>query len=151
MPQPDPAGLIAHIDGGARGNPGPAGFGVHVKDGAGAEVASLYGYLGHQTNNVAEYAALLAALTFAVQQGAGTMKILSDSELLVRQINGSYKVRHPYLQKLHARAVHLMRRLDAVSVSHVRREQNKDADRLANMAMDTSGEQPEGITRGLLP
>ena len=151
MPQPDADVLIAHIDGGARGNPGPAGFGVYIQDGGGVEVASLFGFLGHQTNNVAEYAALLAALKYAEGRGARTLRILSDSELLVKQINGSYKVRNPYLQKLHGRALHLMRRLASVSVAHVRREQNKDADRLANEAMDTSGEQPEGITQGLLP
>ena len=143
--------MIAHIDGGARGNPGTAGFGVHVQDEEGREVASLYGYLGVQTNNVAEYAGLLAALRWALQQNARPLTIRSDSELLVRQISGVYRVKNPVLQKLHASAMSLIRQVGQVRVTHVRREQNKEADRLANIAMDTRGEQPEGIVTGLLP
>ena len=143
--------LIANIDGGARGNPGASGFGVFVQDESGEEVASLYGYLGEQTNNVAEYAGLLAALRYASSQGARRMKIRSDSELLVRQINGEYRVKNPRLIELHRAARGLISRIGGVTVEHVRREQNKDADRLANEAMDTRGESPEGITDGLLP
>ena len=121
-----------------------------MQDEQGKEVASLYGYLGHQTNNVAEYAALLAALNYALAAGAGALKIRSDSELLVRQINGRYRVKNAALQKLHGKAVALMRRVGKVSVDHVRREQNRDADRLANMAMDTRQDSPAGLSLGLL-
>lgn len=145
-----PASLIANIDGGARGNPGESGFGVYVQDEQGHEVASLHGYLGRQTNNVAEYAALLAALRYAAGQGVTRFKIRSDSELLVRQINGQYRVKNPMLQKLHQAALSLMRRCGRVTVEHVRREQNRQADRLANEAMDTRQDDPPGIASGLL-
>ena len=147
---PDRATIIASIDGGARGNPGQAGFGVYVEDEAGTEIASLYGYLGERTNNVAEYAGLLAALRFAFERGIERIAIRSDSQLLVRQINGEYRVKNPTLQRLHATAKRLMQRIGSVTIRHVRREENRDADRLANEAMDTRAEQPEGITRGLL-
>lgn len=143
--------LVASIDGGARGNPGSSGFGVFVQNEEGEEVASLYGYLGEQTNNVAEYAGLLAALRYASGAGARRLRVRSDSELLVRQINGEYRVKNPRLAQLHAAARGMMSRIGNVTVEHVRREQNKDADRLANEAMDTRGESPEGITDGLLP
>lgn len=143
--------LIANIDGGARGNPGTAGFGVFVQDESGEEVASLYGYLGEQTNNVAEYAGLLAALRYAASRGARRLRVRSDSQLLVRQINGEYKVKNSRLLELHRAARGMISRIGGVTVEHVRREQNKDADRLANEAMDTRGESPEGITDGLLP
>lgn len=142
--------MIAHIDGGSRGNPGTAGFGVHVQDEDGRELAALYGYLGVQTNNVAEYAGLLAALRWALQHDTRRLSIRSDSELLVRQISGVYRVKNPVLQKLHASALALMRQVGQVKVTHVRREQNKEADRLANLAMDSRGEQPEGVAAGLL-
>ena len=142
--------LLANIDGGARGNPGAAGFGVYVQDDKGQEVASLYGYLGYQTNNVAEYAGLLAALKFALDSGAVALKIRSDSELLVRQISGRYRVKNLALQRLHGKAIALMRKVGKVTVDHVRREQNRDADRLANMAMDTRQDSPAGVSQGLL-
>ena len=142
--------LVAHIDGGARGNPGTAGFGVFIQDQQGHEVASLYGYLGHQTNNVAEYAALLAALRYAVDHKLAGLSIRSDSELLVRQIGGQYRVKNTALMRLHGAAIKLMRQVGRVTVEHVRREQNKDADRLANVAMDTRSEAPAGVTDGLL-
>jgi ribonuclease HI len=142
--------LVANIDGGARGNPGEAGFGVYVQDELGREVASLYGYLGHQTNNVAEYAALLAALRYGAGRGVARLKIRSDSELLVRQINGQYRVKNPVLRRLHQAAQSLMGRCGQVTVEHVRREQNHQADRLANEAMDTKQEDPPGIATGLL-
>ena len=142
--------LVANIDGGARGNPGTAGFGVYIQDETGREVASLYGYLGHQTNNVAEYAALLAVLRYAVDHKLAGLTIRSDSELLVRQISGQYRVKNLALQRLHGAALALMRKVGRVTVEHVRREQNKDADRLANVAMDTRSEAPMGVTTGLL-
>lgn len=128
--------LIAHCDGGARGNPGPAGYGVVIKDQAGHKVAALSEYLGHQTNNFAEYQGLIAALEFALKHGPKALKVVSDSELLVRQIKGIYKVKNPTLQDLHARAKELIAQLDWFSIDHALREHNREADRLANEAMD---------------
>ena len=128
--------LIAHSDGGARGNPGPAGYGVILENESGQKVAALSEYLGHQTNNFAEYQGLIAALEYAIQHGPKALKIISDSELLVRQIKGIYKVKNPVLQDLHARAKELIAQLDWFSIGHALREHNQEADRLANEAMD---------------
>lgn len=128
--------LHLHIDGGCRGNPGEAGFGVHVTTPDGSEVVELYGYLGLATNNIAEYQALLHGLRYALGRGARRVKVFSDSELVVRQIAGSYRVKHPAMIPLHREATGLMRQFAEVTVTHVRREQNKDADRLANRALD---------------
>ncbi len=128
--------LIAHSDGGARGNPGPAGFGVVIKDQSGRKVAALSQYLGHQTNNFAEYQGLIAALEYAVEHGPKAIKVISDSELLVRQIKGIYKVKNATLKDLHARAKELIAQLDWFSIDHAMREHNQEADRLANQAMD---------------
>lgn len=128
--------LIAHSDGGARGNPGPAGYGVVIKDESGRKVAALSDYLGHQTNNFAEYQGLIAALEYAREHGPKALKVISDSELLVRQIKGIYKVKNPTLQDLHARAKELIAQLDWFSIGHALREHNQEADRLANDAMD---------------
>jgi ribonuclease HI len=131
--------LIAHTDGGARGNPGPAGYGVVIKDETGRKLAALSEYLGHQTNNFAEYQGLIAALEFAIAHGRKALKVVSDSELLVRQITGIYKVRNPSLQRLHVRARELIARLDWFSIDHALRQHNQEADRLANEAMDKGG------------
>lgn len=128
--------LVAHTDGGARGNPGPAGYGVVIEDETRRKVASLSEYLGHQTNNFAEYQALIAALEYALEHGPKALKIISDSELLVRQIKGIYKVKNPTLQDLHARAKELIKQLEWFSIGHAMREHNQEADRLANQAMD---------------
>jgi ribonuclease HI len=128
--------LIAHSDGGARGNPGPAGYGVVIQDESGRKVAALSEYLGHQTNNFAEYQGLIAALEYAIKNGPKALKLISDSELLVRQIKGIYKVKNAVLQDLHARAKELIAQLDWFSIGHALREQNKEADQLANEAMD---------------
>ena len=128
--------LIAHSDGGARGNPGPAGYGVVIKDQSGLKVAALSQYLGHQTNNFAEYQGLIAALEYAVAHGPKALRLVSDSELLVRQIKGIYKVKNPTLKDLHARAKELIAQLEWFSIDHALREHNRDADRLANEAMD---------------
>jgi probable phosphoglycerate mutase len=129
--------ITAYIDGGARGNPGPAGYGVHIElpDGT---IEELHGALGIATNNVAEYSGLLAALRWAADHGHREVHIRADSELLVKQMRGEYKVKHPGLQPLAARARLLMMELDRVTFEHVRREQNKDADRLSNVGMDAA-------------
>lgn len=128
--------LIANIDGGARGNPGPAGYGVVLKNQAGQKVAALSQFLGHQTNNYAEYSGFLAALEYALEHGPKALKVISDSELLVKQIRGQYKVKNPALQVLHGRAKQLIAKLEWFSIDHSFREQNQEADRLANQAMD---------------
>jgi ribonuclease HI len=130
------ASLRLHVDGASRGNPGEAGFGVHVTAPDGSEVASLYGYLGRATNNVAEYQALLHGLRFALARGAARVEVLSDSELLVRQIEGRYRVKSPGLQALHREARGLLARFERARVAHVPRERNRKADRLANRAVD---------------
>jgi ribonuclease HI len=126
----------AHVDGGARGNPGPAGYGVAIQDGSGHPVAELSEYLGHQTNNYAEYQGLLAALRYATENQIKSLKVVSDSELMVRQMKGIYKVRHPELRKLYEQAQQLVRRLEHFEIRHALREHNQTADRLANEAMD---------------
>ena len=125
-----------YTDGGARGNPGPAGYGVRIEDEQGALINEFNGFLGSATNNVAEYNGLLAALRYAQQNGHRLVHIKSDSELLVKQMRGEYRVKNPGLQPLHQQARAIALRLDRVTFEHVRREQNKDADRLANLAMD---------------
>jgi len=131
--------LRLHVDGASRGNPGEAGFGVHVCTPEGSEVAGLYGYLGKATNNVAEYQALLHGLRFALARGAREVSVFSDSELLVRQLEGRYRVKNPGLQPLFREAQSLLARFDRARVSHVRREQNREADALANRAVDEKG------------
>ena len=127
---------MAHSDGGARGNPGPAGYGVVIKDETGAKVAALSEYLGHQTNNFAEYQGLIGALEYAIEHGPKALKLISDSELLVKQIKGIYKVKNATLQDLHGRAKELIAQLEWFSIGHALREHNQEADRLANEAMD---------------
>ncbi len=146
---PAPA-LVAHIDGGARGNPGPAGYGVYVEAVDGTPIAGLYGYLGVATNNIAEYAGLLALLEYARETGAGSLRVMSDSQLLVRQIRGEYRVKDAKLKVLHGAARRLIASLPGVAIEHVPREQNRDADALANRAMDlqqSSGPLPEALRR----
>lgn len=128
--------IVAHIDGGARGNPGPAGYGAIIQDAAGQPVAELSEYLGVQTNNFAEYAALLGVLEYAVKHGHKAVRVISDSELLVKQMRGQYKVKNETLKQMVHEARELISRLDWFQVSHVLRAKNADADRLANAAMD---------------
>jgi ribonuclease HI len=134
--QPGSLSLHLHIDGASRGNPGEAGFGISVQDDRGATQAELYGYLGRASNNVAEYQALLHALRWARARGAPSVRVYSDSELVVRQVNGQYRVKHPDMVPLHREATRLLREFESATVTHVRREQNRDADRLANQALD---------------
>jgi len=131
-----PGTLLIHIDGASRGNPGEAGFGIHVTAEDGGERASLYGYLGRATNNVAEYQALLHALRYAAGLGARRVHVFSDSELVVKQMDGRYRVKHADMVPLHREAKALMDRFADAKLTHVRREQNREADRLANRALD---------------
>jgi ribonuclease HI len=128
--------FVAYIDGGSRGNPGPAGYGVWITDREGHKAAALSEYLGHQTNNYAEYQGLLGALEYAATHTPRALKVVADSELLVKQIRGEYKVKNPTLQELHRRAKEMIAGLDWFSIQHVLRESNREADRLANEAMD---------------
>ena len=128
--------VTAHCDGGARGNPGPAGYGALLQDETGLVLAELSEFLGIRTNNYAEYQGLLAALRYAAEHQIKALKVISDSELMVRQIKGIYKVRHPELRKLYDEAQQLVRRLEHFEIRHALREHNKTADRLANQAMD---------------
>jgi probable phosphoglycerate mutase len=135
-PKSTAAAHTAHVDGGARGNPGPAGYGVAIQDAAGRPVAELSEYLGHRTNNYAEYQGLLAALRYATENQIKALTVVSDSELMVRQMKGIYKVRHPELRKFYDEAQRLVRRLEHFDIRHALREHNQIADRLANDAMD---------------
>ena len=130
----------ANIDGGSRGNPGPAGYGVRVEREDGS-IVELKEALPLATNNVAEYSGLLAALRWAVAQGVTTLHVRSDSLLLVNQMKGQYRVKNPGLQPLYEDARGLVRQIGRVTFEHVRREFNKEADRLANEAMDEAAAQ----------
>lgn len=137
-PAAPPAGVhIAHIDGASRGNPGPAAYAVVIRDPQGQLVLELAKKFGRDTNNVAEYYGLLAALDYAMTHGISALRIRSDSELLVRQMQGRYKVKSADLKPLHERASILARQLKYFAIEHVRREQNRDADALANVALDS--------------
>jgi ribonuclease HI len=134
------AAYRANIDGGSRGNPGPASYGVLIRDPRGLVVAKLKKYIGRSTNNVAEYYGLIAALDYAQQHGIRALRVESDSELLVRQMLGQYKVKSPELRPLFERARKMAQGFDSFKISHVYREQNAEADALANEALDeTSG------------
>jgi acyl dehydratase/ribonuclease HI len=133
----------ANIDGAARGNPGPAAYGVVICRPDGTTHESLGKYIGRHTNNVAEYYALIAALDYAAASGIRRLRVLSDSQLIVNQIKGLYKVKHPDLRPLHERAKKQAASLEAFTIQYVPREQNRDADDLANAALDsTSGVKP---------
>jgi ribonuclease HI len=134
----------AHVDGGARGNPGPSGYGVVITDSAGKKIAEISQYLGHNTNNYAEYNGLLAALRYAIAHKIHSLKIISDSELMVRQMKGVYKVRHPELRRLYDEAQHLTAQIEHLEIRHALREHNQNADRLANLAMDRGKGSPKG-------
>jgi ribonuclease HI len=135
----------ANIDGGSRGNPGPASYGVVVRDAKGEIVAKLKKYIGRATNNVAEYYGLIAALDYAQAHAIRALHIESDSELLVKQMRGQYKVKSEELRPLFERAKKMSATFDSFGINHVYREQNKEADALANEALDeTSGSTPAG-------
>ena len=129
----------ANIDGAARGNPGPAAYGVVVRRPDGTTHESLGKYIGRTTNNVAEYYALIAALDYAAASGIRRLRVYSDSQLIVNQIKGLYKVKHPDLRPLHERAKKQSAALESFTIQYVPREQNRDADDLANAALDSTG------------
>ncbi len=128
--------ITAHCDGGARGNPGPAGYGAEITAPDGTVIAELSEYLGHRTNNYAEYSGLLASLQFALDHHFPRLRVISDSELMVKQIQGKYKVNSPDLKPLWQEAKRRIARLEAFEISHALRHKNKAADALANQAMD---------------
>jgi ribonuclease HI len=123
-------------DGGSRGNPGPAAMGALLVDDAGTVLREISTYLGVATNNVAEWSALVAGLEAALELGVRDLSVRLDSELVVKQLDGSYRVKHPNLQPLYARARILLRNFEKVDVAHVRRKLNKEADALVNQALD---------------
>jgi ribonuclease HI len=134
------ASYQANVDGGSRGNPGPAAYGVVVRDPRGEIVARLKKYIGNNTNNVAEYFGLIAALDYAQNHGIRALRIESDSELMVKQLRGQYKVKSEELKPLFERAKKMSQTFESFRISHVYREQNKEADALVNQALDeTSG------------
>ena len=132
--------LLIYTDGAARGNPGPAGAGALLRNASdGTIVAEIAQGLGHATNNVAEWTAVRLALEEAKRLGATHVDLRMDSELVARQINGIYRVKHPDLKPIHAAVMALLREFDGYSIGHVPRELNKDADRLSNVAIDEGG------------
>jgi probable phosphoglycerate mutase len=138
---PDPAAdsadwLTAHCDGGSRGNPGPAGYGAVIQDAKGRVLAELSEFVGIQTNNFAEYSGLLGVLRWAIEHGAKRLRVISDSELMVKQMQGKYKVASPILRPLFEEARKLSRRTASFEIRHTLRGGNKQADQLANEAMD---------------
>jgi len=130
------AAYQANIDGGSRGNPGPAAYGVMIRDPRGEVVARLKKYIGNNTNNVAEYFGLIAALDYAQTHGIRALRVESDSELMVKQMQGHYKVKSEELRPLFERAKKMSQTLEAFRIGHVYREQNKEADALVNQALD---------------
>jgi ribonuclease HI len=131
-----PASFQANIDGGSRGNPGPAAYGVLIRDGKGEIVARLKKYIGQNTNNVAEYFGLIAALDYAQTHGIRALRVESDSELMVKQMRGQYKVKSEDLKPLFERARKMAQALEVFRIEHIYREQNHEADALVNQALD---------------
>jgi ribonuclease HI len=127
---------VIHVDGGSRGNPGPAAAAAVAADESGELIAERNAYLGDTTNNVAEYEAVLLALSLAEELGAGDIEVVNDSELVARQIGGEYRVKQPHLKPLHREAMERLRRFDHWAVRAVRREHNLRADELVNEALD---------------
>src|SRR6185437_8507950 len=147
----DETGLFtAHCDGGSRGNPGPAAYGAVIEDPSGQVVARLSDYLGRQTNNYAEYQGLLAVLAWASENRVRCLQVVSDSELMVRQMSGQYKVSSPTLRPLWEEARRRAARFDSFKMRHTLRAGNKEADRLANEAMDRGQDRSHGRQTGRL-
>ena len=130
--------ITAYFDGGARSNPGPAGYGVYIVDDGGNVLAELSGSLGNTTNNIAEYHGLIAALQWAADRNMTQLAIKGDSQLIIEQMRGNYKVKNEGLKPLYLKARMLVMQIGNVTFEHVRRDQNKDADRLSNVGMDAN-------------
>ena len=128
--------VTVNVDGGARGNPGPAAIGVVLRNGDGSVLEEVGETIGEATNNVAEYKALLRGIELAAAHDADELELVGDSELVVRQVEGRYKVKHAGMKKLHEEVKQALRRFDSWSIHHVRRADNADADRLVNEALD---------------
>jgi ribonuclease HI len=135
---PAPLKLVVNVDGGARGNPGPAAIGAVVQDGEGEVLEERGERIGTATNNVAEYRALLLGIERAAELGASELELIGDSELIVRQVKGEYKVKDATLRELHGEVRKALRPFESWSIRHVRREQNAEADRLVNQVLDGS-------------
>jgi len=144
-PEAKPLAWRANVDGGSRGNPGPASYGVVIRDPRGEIVARLKKYIGRTTNNVAEYYGLIAALDYAQSNSIKALRIESDSELLVKQMRGQYKVKSADLKPLHERAKKMSQAIPTFRIDHVYREQNREADLLANQAMDEASGKPPAV------
>lgn len=129
--------LIINSDGAARGNPGPAGIGIVIKDAGGVVVREIFEYLGEATNNQAEYKALIAGLAAAAEIGAESVGVFADSELIVNQVKGLYKVKNEGLKPLFDEAKELVRKFKVCNIEYIPREKNKEADKLANIAIDS--------------
>ncbi len=145
--------IHAHCDGGARGNPGPAGYGAVITAADGSKLAELSEFLGNRTNNYAEYSGLLGVLAWGLEHGYRSVRVVSDSELMVKQIQGKYKVNSPDLRALFDEAKKRIAKLDSFQITHALRHKNKDADRLANEAMDrgTGRSRPQETVRPSTP
>jgi len=128
--------ITVNFDGGSRGNPGPAAIGVVLRDGSGAVLQEVGEKIGEATNNVAEYKALLRGIELAASLGASEVELIGDSELVVRQVEGKYKVKNPGIKPLHEEVKRTLRDFDSWSIHHVKRAENADADRLVNEALD---------------
>ena len=150
-PEAKPAAWRANIDGGSRGNPGPAAYGVVIRDPRGQVVARLKKYIGRSTNNVAEYYGLIAALDYAESHQVRALDVESDSELLVKQMRGQYKVKSADLQPLFERSKKMSQSLPSFRIRHIYREHNREADRLANEAMDEVSGDPASDARNEPP
>jgi ribonuclease HI len=144
-PEAKPLAWRANIDGGSRGNPGPASYGVVIRDPRGEIVARLKKYIGRTTNNVAEYYGLIAALDYAQSNNIRALRVESDSELLVKQMRGQYKVKSADLKPLHERAKKMSQAIPSFRIDHVYREQNREADLLANEALDEVSGKPLAV------
>lgn len=136
---PPPARLVVHVDGGARGNPGPAAIGVVVSDADGTVIDELAETIGVATNNVAEYTALVRGVGRAAALGAREIELINDSELVAKQLTGAYRVKHPAMKPLHAEATAALRAFDGWTIRSVPRAENARADALVNAALDAAG------------
>ncbi len=143
----NPETVVVHTDGASRGNPGPAAIGVVIAEPSGRVLLEFGEALAPTTNNVAEYTAVIRALERALELGARRVQVQMDSQLVVRQLNGSYRVKHADMLPLYRRVLELIQRFDEVTFAHVPREQNTEADRLANAALDRAPTEESAVAR----